>query len=104
MAGTAGHRKIKRGFKCKCNARLAGEGNSGRRGLCGQVLASWHRPLQLSHKLHGRNMGKILEMERERVAMPLAFVSRRVGLVGPTAQLTAADNPPATATPTAAAD
>jgi len=82
---------------------LAGEGNSGRRGLCGQVLASWHRPLQLSHKLHER-IWKNLEMGRERGAMPLAFVSRRVGLVGPTAQLTAADNPPATATPTAAAD
>ena len=45
-------------------------------------------------------------MERERGVMPLAIVSPRVGLVGPTAQWTAADNPPATATatPTAAAD
>jgi hypothetical protein len=44
--------------------------------------------------------------KRIRGAMPLAFVSPRVGVVGPTAQWTAADNPPATATgtPTAAAD
>jgi hypothetical protein len=36
--------------------------------------------------------------------MPLASVSPRVGLVGPTPQRTAGDNPPAQATPTAAAD